>query len=749
MIGKTKQFYPVGISSVTIHLMKRFHSLKALLWPFVVCASICVGAQGASTKAALPEMMLILATRVERIEFAPRGRALVVYDSDGSIQLWDVSGPNLKLSVSDSEIRTPAVFSSDGKYFVTSWSDGRTLIRQSATGRVVRTLSGFGDVSRVATNGDLIAGGDEKRIRIFRVPDGKLLRSIARPYASRLSLSPDGRLLSANGSDFNAVNAVTLWDVRSGRRLSTTNRGNAKLRLSTTEGNRLDALGQVLFSPDGKSFWTSGVAPGWRAPGGNWGDAGYPVDYAAKEWDTHSGKLKRIIGGWTTRSVPYQPLAFSSDNKNLICGGSDGLDILRLRDGKLLRRAPSFDTFSISPTRRVVAVMSGNDFGYFCEIYATEDGRLLRRIALGQGLVRLALAGDDQTLVVARHEPYALTWWNWRSSKKLASLAPPRRAGQVSSLLFAPDGMTLGSHHARRNNGSLLLWNTRTARLKEARPGAGTYAQLAFAAGQWSASENQRGSKGLDFGETSDYKVVSPDGSLVAVASRNTLGDDEDEFLSVFEVADKKLKWKARTGRGTTINGMVFAPDGRTLATSQPNARGTSPANFSLWDVESGAVRHVLDKQSGAWSFGFSGDGRRVAGWAGSGVRVWDVNSGELLATLRVAGQLVDKIAPSPDGKRVAVSDPNGEITLWDVASAKVLLRWIALLPDNPGDGSNPELALKSLDWIAVTPQGYYDASPGAERWIRWRLGSQTLSTAHFKRRLQRSDLIRKILATH
>ena len=70
---------------------------------------------------------------------------------------------------------------------------------------------------------------------------------------------------------------------------------------------------------------------------------------------------------------------------------------------------------------------------------------------------------------------------------------------------------------------------------------------------------------------------------------------------------------------------------------------------------------------------------------------------------------------------------------------AQVLARLTALLPPN---GS-----LSALDWIAQTPQGFYDASPGAARWIRWRLGNQTFPAAKFERTLKRPDLLRQILA--
>jgi WD40 repeat protein len=87
-----------------------------------------------------------------------------------------------------------------------------------------------------------------------------------------------------------------------------------------------------------------------------------------------------------------------------------------------------------------------------------------------------------------------------------------------------------------------------------------------------------------------------------------------------------------------------------------------------LWDVASGQLKATL-KNAGRL-LGFAPDGKTVATTAGPGVGVhlWDAASGQLTATLKDAGDL---LAFSADGKTLAARDDSGKLLLWDVALAR------------------------------------------------------------------------------
>ena len=70
----------------------------------------------------------------------------------------------------------------------------------------------------------------------------------------------------------------------------------------------------------------------------------------------------------------------------------------------------------------------------------------------------------------------------------------------------------------------------------------------------------------------------------------------------------------------------------------------------------------------------FSPDGEQLASVSvDQSMRVWDVESGQEIITLKVGGMLFD-VAYSPDGKRLATCSSEAIVSEWDVASGEETL---------------------------------------------------------------------------
>lgn len=116
----------------------------------------------------------------------------------------------------------------------------------------------------------------------------------------------------------------------------------------------------------------------------------------------------------------------------------------------------------------------------------------------------------------------------------------------------------------------------------------------------------------------------------------------------------------------TTVTGLSYSPDGKTLAT------GNMDSGLYLWDVASG--KEVWrDLSVEAVSVAFSPDGRTLAagGWKGI-IRVWDAASHRKLREFATYKDLYT-LTFSPDGKVLAAGGRHGAVHLWDAVSGKAV----------------------------------------------------------------------------
>ena len=225
-------------------------------------------------------------------------------------------------------------------------------------------------------------------------------------------------------------------------------------------------------------------------------------------------------------------------------------------------------------------------------------------------------------------------------------------------------------------------------------------------------------------GARNSIVAFSPDATRLAASNGGVT-------IRIFDLATGKELSSFTPPRAMQLTDLEFSPDGKMLALSVMESKAGVTAdtlmsdsgflaNFTyalrLLDVsDPKAPPRDLRALSGATAsidaIVFSPDSRFVtAGGLDSIVRVWETATGREVAKLAGHALSINALDFSPDGKTLVSGSEDGSARLWDLATGELLLTMVSV---NRGS-----------DWLAVTPDGLFDGTPGAWNQILWRFSS-------------------------
>jgi uncharacterized caspase-like protein len=128
----------------------------------------------------------------------------------------------------------------------------------------------------------------------------------------------------------------------------------------------------------------------------------------------------------------------------------------------------------------------------------------------------------------------------------------------------------------------------------------------------------------------------------------------------------------------------------------------------------------------------FSPDGRMLASSSEDGtVKLWDVSKGEEARTLSGHTGTVYFAVFDSSGRFVVSGSEDGTVRLWEAASGKFLGKLVAI---------------GEQDWAVVSPEGLFDASPGAMQQMHWVVGTEIITIGQLKERYYEPGLLAKLL---
>ncbi|PMB51658.1 serine/threonine protein kinase [Fischerella thermalis CCMEE 5201] len=290
------------------------------------------------------------------------------------------------------------------------------------------------------------------------------------------------------------------------------------------------------------------------------------------------------------------------------------------------------------------------------------------------GSINSIAISPDKDILASGHDDKTIKLWNLNTHKLIATLTGHSQA--VKSVAFSPKENILAT---ASDDKTIKLWNLNT--LEEICTLYGhssAVKSVAFslggilASGSWDKTVKLWNiTTGQEISTLTGHQLqvsavaFSPQGHLLASASFDRTIHLWD-LSSLHTQTQKKLEnclCYSLRGHAWAVLTVAFSPDGQTLAT------GSDDNTIKLWNVNTGQVIGTLLGHS--WSVlavAFSADGEiLISGSRDNTVKLWKVSTGKEITTLTGHVDSVSAIAVNPVAQLIVSGSRDKTIKLWQL----------------------------------------------------------------------------------
>ncbi len=566
-------------------------------------------------------------------------------------------------------------WSPDGQHIIVSasdeihWLDPNTL-------NIIKSISIHESFNtEFSPDGSIAAESSYGAIKLWDMGTGELLSTINSGGTSDMSFSHDGQTLVSSGGK-----AIRVWDTDTG--------------LLKQEYTNLDGGARVSISPDGR--WLAvGITTSSQTNGV------YRFDGRLQIWDLQTGTVSRTLSNYRLIGVEF--VTFSPDGKILAAKTRRGIEFWDMATNRLIDKtsaswlqgvafASNGSTVALASRHYVILrdIQNGEILGYLET--PTEDELTLgvsfspdesKIVAIGRDWIRVwdmatqeiiatkqldalfyASAVDAQNNIIAtglNGQP-VIRLHDMQTGRILQILTDESASSKHRCYVFSPSGRYL----ARCAGPLLEMWDTLNGGLMYTISGAEARGIAFSPDGKQFAMVGDRNA--IRFYSTTSGEMLSSitldtgtnplitevaysyDGNFIAIGG----GGDAEKAVYVYSVitGDKILTFDA----GTSFRAFAWHPHDDFLAVASDDG------NIHLLDVTRDEVLQEYNGHSnGIGSIAFNPDGKWLLASSGSGILLWDVNSGKVLQQIDDAG-----LTFSSDGRTLIRLGFN-KIYLWQI----------------------------------------------------------------------------------
>lgn len=599
--------------------------------------------------------------------------------------LWDLQSvreiqtDNMTKTFTGHKARINSItFSPDGKYALSGSDDKTVRLWDIATGQQVRIFEGHAyDVYTVTFSPDgkyILSGSGDNTAKLWDAATGGKIKTFKHERRVLLvAFSPDGRYALTSSSGIKIWDILTGEDILSKVKAETIAKIKAeaeiKVRDEVEAKNKAYALAYAIEVAKAK-------AEGKPPPPEVMEEEVYIDDHEIEEaWEKE----------WHLEDCACSA-AYFPDGKHILTGSWRSLNMWDAATGKEIKTEAKFlgyadEVFSIafSPDgKSVVSAPSRNAI----VIWDLAEGRRKAEWRSNAGIV--AISPDGKLLLsgtVGEQSPGVIMLQNINTGDKIWSVEGHR--SRVHSLSFSPDGKYALSGSM---DGTMKLWDIKTG--EEIKTFTG--------------HKNAR-VKSVAFSPDGKFALSGADYSIYGSAMKLW------NIISGAEVRAFEFGWYP----------VAFSPDGKYVV-----------GGSRLFETETGKEIMKFEGFEGI-SSAYSPDGKYIlTGGFDDVLQLWEVKTGKKKWEIPLQSHWIESVAFSPDGKYALSASYNGIMNLFEVETGKKIVMLAEFREQKKS--FNADTDWSAPDWVVISPEGYFNASPNGAKHLNVRVGNNVYSIDNF-----------------